>query len=99
MIASGQCAGSAVACADLPGGGPGRLLPEAWVGEERICRRDAGELAACFAAHAAGLFGYGCALARGDRALADDLVQAAFEFPKSSPQAVRRWRVLRVAGS
>jgi hypothetical protein len=24
---------------------------EAWVGEERICPRDASELAACFAAH------------------------------------------------
>ena len=59
------------------------------MGEERICPRDAGELAACFAAHAAGLFGYACVLARGDRALADDLVQAAFEA------AARDWGILR----
>jgi RNA polymerase sigma factor (sigma-70 family) len=52
---------------------------EAWVGEERICLRDADELAACFGAHAGSLFGYACVLARGDRALADDLVQAVFE--------------------
>jgi RNA polymerase sigma factor (sigma-70 family) len=59
------------------------------VGEERICPRDAGELAACFAAHAVGLFGYACVLGRGDRALADDLVQAAFEA------AAREWGILR----
>ena len=56
---------------------------------EKICSRDAGELAACFAAHAGGLFGYACVLARGDRALADDLVQAAFEA------AARDWGILR----
>jgi hypothetical protein len=44
---------------------------EARVGEERICLRDAGELAACFAAQAGSLFGYACVLTRGDRALAD----------------------------
>jgi DNA-directed RNA polymerase specialized sigma24 family protein len=59
------------------------------VGEEKICSRDAGELAACFAAHAGRLFGYACVLARGDRALADDLVQAAFEA------AARDWGILR----
>jgi RNA polymerase sigma-70 factor (ECF subfamily) len=59
------------------------------VGEERICSRDVNELAACFAAHAGGLFGYACVLARGDRALADDLVQAAFET------AAREWGILR----
>ena len=47
--------------------------------EGRISPRDAQELTACFAAHAQDLFGYACWLARGDRALADDLVQAAFE--------------------
>ena len=57
--------------------------------EKKICARDAGELAACFAAHAEGLFGYACVLARGDRALAEDLVQAAFEA------AAREWGVLR----
>jgi RNA polymerase sigma-70 factor (sigma-E family) len=49
------------------------------VGDEKISPRDADELAACFTAHARDLFGYACVLARGDRALADDLVQAAFE--------------------
>jgi RNA polymerase sigma-70 factor (ECF subfamily) len=62
---------------------------EAWVGEGTISRRDADELAACFAADAAGLFGYACVLARGDRALADDLVQAGFEA------AARAWGMLR----
>ena len=56
---------------------------------EKICPRDAGELAACFAAHAGGLFGYACVLTRGDRALAEDLVQAAFEA------AARDWGILR----
>lgn len=59
------------------------------MGEEKICPRDASELAACFAAHAAGLFGYACVLACGDRALADDLVQAAFEA------AAHDWGILR----
>jgi hypothetical protein len=36
--------------------------------EKKICPRDAGELAACFAVHADGLFGYACMLTRGDRA-------------------------------
>lgn len=57
--------------------------------EETICPRDACELAACFAADAAGLFGYACVLTRGDRALADDLVQEAFEA------AARAWGILR----
>src|SRR5262249_176935 len=51
----------------------------AWVGGEKISPDGAEELAACFPAHARDLFGYACVLARGDRALADDLVQAAFE--------------------
>jgi RNA polymerase sigma factor (sigma-70 family) len=59
------------------------------VGEETISPRDADELAACFAADAAGLFGYACVLARGDRALAEDLVQAAFEA------AAGAWEILR----
>jgi RNA polymerase sigma-70 factor (ECF subfamily) len=62
---------------------------EVRVGEQRICLRDAAELEACFAEHAGGLFGYACVLSRGDRALADDLVQAAFEA------AARDWAVLR----
>jgi RNA polymerase sigma-70 factor (ECF subfamily) len=62
---------------------------EAWMCEGKISRRDADELAACFAADAAGLFGYACVLARGDRALAEDLVQAGFEA------AARAWEILR----
>jgi RNA polymerase sigma factor (sigma-70 family) len=52
---------------------------------ERISAREAEELSACFAAHARWLFGYACVLLRGDSALADDLVQAAFEA------AARAW--------
>jgi RNA polymerase sigma-70 factor (ECF subfamily) len=59
------------------------------VGEETISRSDADELAACYAVDAAGLFGYACVLARGDRALAEDLVQAGFEA------AARAWGILR----
>ena len=59
------------------------------MGEERICSRDASELAACFASDADGLFGYACVLTRGDRALAEDLVQAAFEA------AARAWGIVR----
>ena len=44
----------------------------------KITADQAEELARCFAAHAEGLFGYACVLTRGDRALADDLVQSAF---------------------
>jgi len=65
------------------------LTVEAWVGDEKISARDAEELAACFTAHARDLFGYACVLTRGDRALADDLVQAVFEA------AGRAWPTLR----
>ena len=58
------------------------------MGEEPISRRDADELGACFAADAAGLFGYARVLARGDRARAEDLVQAGFEA------AARAWGIL-----
>lgn len=64
-------------------------LAEARVSDEKISPRDAAELAECFAAHARDLFGYACVVARGDRALADDLVQAAFEA------AGRAWWSLR----
>jgi RNA polymerase sigma factor (sigma-70 family) len=69
--------------------GPAGCRAEATVGEETISPRDAEELGAWFEADAAGLFGYACVLARGDRALADDLVQAAFEA------AARDWGILR----
>lgn len=57
--------------------------------DHRITPHDAAELAACFRAHASRLFGHACVLARGDRALADDLVQATFEA------AARVWQTLR----
>ena len=47
--------------------------------DDRITPHDADQLADCFAAHAREIFGHACALARGDRAIADDLVQAAFQ--------------------
>ena len=50
---------------------------------------DAGELAACFTAHSRDLFGYACVLSDADRALAGDLVQAAFEA------AATAWCTLR----
>ena len=46
---------------------------------ERFSAGEAEELGTCFATHAPWLFGYACVVVRGDRALADDLVQAAFE--------------------
>ena len=45
---------------------------------DQIPKDHAEELGECFAAYAPGLFGYACALTRGDLALADDLVQSAF---------------------
>jgi RNA polymerase sigma-70 factor (ECF subfamily) len=57
--------------------------------DHRITPHDAAELAACFRAHASRVFGHACVLARGDRALADDLVQATFEA------AARVWQTLR----
>jgi RNA polymerase sigma factor (sigma-70 family) len=58
------------------------------VSEGQISPREAEELAACFRAYARDLFGYACVLTRGDRALAEDLVQAAFEA------AGQAWQVL-----
>jgi RNA polymerase sigma-70 factor (ECF subfamily) len=57
--------------------------------DHRITPHDAAELAACFKAHASRLFGHACVLARGDRTLADDLVQATFEA------AAQAWQTLR----
>jgi len=59
------------------------------VSGERISPGEAKELEACFVAQAGDLFGYACAVARGDRALADDLVQATFEA------AGRAWRIVQ----
>ena len=47
--------------------------------ESRNWSRDAEELAASFTVHARDLFGYACVLSDADRAVASDLVQAAFE--------------------
>ena len=47
--------------------------------EGRFSPREAEELAACFNADARDLFGHACVLTRGDRAMAEDLVQAVFE--------------------
>ena len=55
--------------------------------EGKISPREAEELAGCFQAHARDLFGYACVLTRGDRALAEDLVQAAFEAAAGAWQA------------
>jgi RNA polymerase sigma-70 factor, ECF subfamily len=62
------------------------------VGEERITPNHADELARCFAAHAREMFGYACALAREDRAAAEDLVQATFQA------AGQAWPALRDLG-
>jgi RNA polymerase sigma-70 factor, ECF subfamily len=56
---------------------------------DEIPEEHASELADCFAAHAAGLFGYACVLTCGDRALADDLVQSTFVA------AARQWSTIR----
>ena len=47
--------------------------------ERKISPQEAQELDICFRAQASDLFGYACAVTRGDQALAHDLVQAAFE--------------------
>jgi RNA polymerase sigma-70 factor, ECF subfamily len=60
------------------------------VSEGKISPDEAQELDLCFRTHARDLFGYACALTRGDQALAHDLVQVAFEA------AARAWQVLRV---
>jgi RNA polymerase sigma-70 factor, ECF subfamily len=57
---------------------PDSLRPEASVNGDKIPEDHARELADCFAACASGLFGYACVLTRGDRAMAEDLVQVTF---------------------
>ena len=59
------------------------------MGDDMITPRHADELAHCFAAHARKLFGYACALAREDLALAEELVQAAFEAAGLAWQELR----------
>jgi RNA polymerase sigma-70 factor, ECF subfamily len=59
------------------------------VGDDGVTPHDADELARCFRTHAPSLFGRACVLARGDRALAENLVQATFEA------AGRAWPALR----
>ena len=57
--------------------------------EGRISPHEAQELDACFRAEASDLFGYACAVTRGDQALSHDLVQAAFEAAALSWQGLR----------
>jgi DNA-directed RNA polymerase specialized sigma24 family protein len=57
--------------------------------EFRNWSRDTEELAACFTIHARDLFGDACVLSDADRAVADDLVQGAFEA------ATTVWSTLR----
>ena len=57
--------------------------------EGKISPHEAEELAMCFKAHARELFGHACVLAHGDRTLAEDLVQAAFEAAAQTWQALR----------
>ena len=59
------------------------------MGDGRITPHDADELAALLRGARRRLFGYACVMARGDRVLADDLVQATFEA------AGRVWQTLR----
>jgi RNA polymerase sigma factor (sigma-70 family) len=62
------------------------------VSGQKIPKDHAEELGDCFAVHARGLFGYACALTRGDHALADDLVQSTFVA------AARQWSIMRCLG-
>ena len=71
------------------GGDRAGLVPEAWMSGDQIPKDHAEELADCFVAYARGLFGYACALTRGDQALADDLVQSTFVA------AARQWPTVR----
>jgi len=47
--------------------------------DPQLSPSEAAELAACFRANAKSLFGYACFVTRGDKALADDLVQQTFQ--------------------
>jgi DNA-directed RNA polymerase specialized sigma24 family protein len=55
----------------------------------RIPREQAGELTSCFGSYAQELFDYAIVLTRGDRALAEDLVQSAFAA------AAAQWATVR----
>jgi RNA polymerase sigma-70 factor (sigma-E family) len=59
------------------------------VSDDKVPSHDARDLAEFFAAQARDLFGYACVLVRGDRAVAGDLVQAAFEAWGRDWQLVR----------
>jgi len=65
-------------------------IPGRWaVSDGMISPHHAEELAACFSAHARELFGYASCLTRGDRALAEDLVQEAFAAACFAWQSLR----------
>lgn len=57
--------------------------------DDKIPKDHADELAECFDTYAPGLFGHACVITRGDRALAEDLVQSTFVA------AARQWPTLR----
>ena len=68
------------------------------MGDEKISPGDAEELAACFTAHARELVGYACFLARGDRALAEDLEACGWPvLALNAPQGLRPPLVLQLA--
>ena len=91
MLSGGDRVGRVVGpvvlpCGVVAAGGRTDAAPGAPVSGEQIPKDHAEELAECFAAYAPGLFGYACALTRGDHALADDLVQAAFMAACAVPE-------------
>jgi len=94
-VLSGRDHGARVAglvvlpCGAGAAGGCAGAAPGAQVSGDQIPEDHAEELGEFFAAYAPGLFGYACALTRGDHALADDLVQSAFIA------AARQWPVMR----
>jgi RNA polymerase sigma-70 factor, ECF subfamily len=87
--ARGQGSGWACHAVRVADGDGAGLASEAWVSGEKIPKHHAEELSDCFAAYVRGLFGYACALTRGDHALADDLVQSTFVA------AARQWSTMR----
>jgi RNA polymerase sigma factor (sigma-70 family) len=60
--------------------------------DEKISAGDAVELAECFQNYASWLFGHACVITRGDKGLADELVQDTFVA------AARAWETLRGFG-
>jgi hypothetical protein len=57
------------------------------VGSDKICARDADELAVCFKAHAGELFGYACVVTRGT----DDHIRRPLDTRTAPPARTGRW--------